>query len=92
MKLFLATLISRNYHFSALGETENAAQAALLGALDQHSIDMRISKDWFKDMDITIDEMEIGHGYRDHSAIYKPKKTTDLTDWQAYRASRGGTF
>jgi hypothetical protein len=75
-----ANFESRNFHFTAYGETESDALKTLKKGLLQHSKDYGLPSDWWKEWTsvgvldddcVFYTEIEIGRAYRDSELIKK---------------------
>jgi|APGre2960657404_1045060.scaffolds.fasta_scaffold57723_4 hypothetical protein len=75
-----ANFESRNFHFTAYGETETDALKALKKGLLQHSKDYGLPSDWWKEWTsvgvfdddcVYYKKIEIGRAYRDSELLKK---------------------
>lgn len=70
MKIYLAQGESRSFSFSAIGETEQEAEHAIIETFKAHARHYDLPLDWWKDnADYFIMVMETGYCYRDRSVI-----------------------
>ncbi len=68
--MWIAELDTSNFHFTALGETEDDAVAALYRGLRQHAEDYRITnKDWYQDYEPNCYQIAVGDCLRDREAL-----------------------
>ncbi len=70
MQVYVATMETRNFTFTAVGEDEAQARAGIEEAwrvhCEQHA---RADKNYIDDCDITVLAMHVGSAYRDGEAI-----------------------
>jgi hypothetical protein len=68
-KIWVATLQTQNFSFSAYGTTEKEVLFALKQGLATHGEQFQLEPDWFViyDDSIYIREVLLGHAYRDTS-------------------------
>lgn len=71
--MFIASFDSRSFEFIAIGESAEAAQAAMIKGLKVHSKEMNISPDWWTVDDFKINECPVGGCLRDHSILSSPE-------------------
>ena len=82
MKIYLALGESRSFDFSAIGETEQEAEHAIIETFKAHARQYDLPTNWWKEnADYFIMEMETGRAYRDRSALnQKWSEPVALTD------------
>jgi hypothetical protein len=71
MTFYRAAFQSQRFDFTAYGQTESDAVAALKKGLDQHAKDYAIDPDWWHECAGDIYAIEVGFGgcYRDNEPI-----------------------
>lgn len=69
MKFWKATCETRNFTFEAYGLREAEASLLMQETLRCHAEKLALGKTWPCDLDVNIEELEIGAGYRDHTKI-----------------------
>jgi hypothetical protein len=69
--MFIATLETSNFSFSAYGENEYQAEIALVEGFHQHAKQYGISHNWWHELacDIYTREILINRAYRDRELI-----------------------
>lgn len=82
MKIYLALGESRSFDFSAIGQTEQEAEHAIIETFKAHARQYDLPTNWWQEnADYFIMEMETGRCYRDRSAMnQKWSLPTELTD------------
>lgn len=70
--MYLASLETRNFSFQAAGTSESEARAGIAAAVKAHATTYALRNDWASDCDISVVEMVLGEGYRDHERITAP--------------------
>ncbi|MDK9702451.1 MAG: hypothetical protein OEL20_04875 [Sulfuritalea sp.] len=70
--MFIASLDTSNFTFTALGETSGEARAALQRGLREHGVQYKLPADWFQEFAdaIHLDEVMIGDCLRDHEPMH----------------------
>jgi hypothetical protein len=71
--MFIAQFDSRNFAFIALGESAEAAEAAMIKGLEVHSEKMNISPDWWTVDDFKIEDCPVGGCLLDYSLLSSPE-------------------
>jgi hypothetical protein len=69
MKVYIATMETRNFTFEGVGTDESRAIAALNAGLEAHRRQYRLPYGWDSNYDFTIRTLTTGTAYRDSEEI-----------------------
>lgn len=74
LRLWVASLDTQNFNFTAYGSSNNEAMLAIKQGLATHAEQYGLDFDWYFEEDIIYQEVALGHAYRygTDEPIYAP--------------------